>query len=277
MADRDTITALVDSLPTFDQTWKAPPRATYETAYDKVLADGADAVAVVIDLISEVDNGEDYKARKLLHNLAVYTSQPAKIKQRPIVAESLAKALGEDRPWPVKRYLIQTLQVCAAKEQSAAIARFLNDENLYDYSARALLAINDGVAPHFRAALPKSEGRARVTIVQALGVLCDSESAGAIGKLVGDDDAELGQTAVWALANMNDASAVDTVIKAIGKADGFARYQLVDAGLQLAERLVEANKKADAARIYAHLATADAFERHAHIRDAAKRGLETVR
>jgi HEAT repeat protein len=166
--------------------------------------------------------------------------------------------------------------VAGGKEVVGALGKLLADGELYEYAALALLAIQDGAAEQFRKALPGSAGKRRLTVVQALGVLRDASSAGALKKLAGDPDRDTRLAALWALAKVGDPSAADVLIKA-ADAEGYERTQATKACLVLAERLLAAGRKAEAARVYTYLRDSRTGPAERYVRDAATRGLAAAK
>ena len=147
---------------------------------------------------------------------------------------------------------------------------------LGDPAAAALLAIATGAAVQFRNALPTATGRARHTILQALGVLKDVQSAQLIGKIADATADQEKVTALWALANMGDAGSIDRLLKAADNAKGYLRSKATQACLILAENLADAGKRADAIRMYQYLKSHRIAPDEKHIRDAAIRGLVAI-
>src|SRR5207247_1487081 len=125
----------------------------------------------------------------------------------------------------VKAFLIRELRVLGGKEAVDALGQKLLDDELCGDAAQALLTIRDGVAPRFRTALEKSKGKNRVTLLQSLGVLRDTESVAALKMALTDEDRDLRRTAAWALANLGDASSADTLLKSADRAEGWDRTQ----------------------------------------------------
>lgn len=274
-AASDNVKDLVDSLVIPDRNSSADKvnREAIDATLTKILDGGKDSLVAVIDMVKVPgkDRLNDTKPRYALHALAVRVARDAR--QRKAFCEALASTLGSDRPKEVQAFVIRQLQVAGGEESAAALGKLLTDEALSGSAVQALLAVKTGAAKELRTALPRAKGAARVGIVQALGVLRDRDAAADIRKLAGADDRDTRMTAVWALANAGDAGSVDTLIKATA-AEGFERTKAASACLLLAERLSAAGNRKDSARLYAHLQEKFTGEKEAHIRDAAKRGLD---
>jgi HEAT repeat protein len=259
---QDKIAELVDQIPALDKrgTFTGPSWDEAMPILDGVLAAGKDGVLAVLALLKEVDDGSDYKARYVIHALAQYVGRPGKEAARAVVAEALAaKPSG---------YAARQLQVCGTKSQAPALGRMLADPDLSEYAAQALLAIRDGAVEEFRKALPDLKGAPRITVLQALGVLADAASADAFKAAIADPDPDVRLIAGWGLARIGDG--VDLVIKATTADQVYERIKATSNALLLAERLVAAGKKADAAKVYQHLKS-DTFEKY--VREIATEAL----
>src|SRR5262245_33514275 len=205
MNDSTKLPDLVASLVVPDRgaDAKTVDRAATEKTLQAILDGGKDGLVAVVDmLIVPGDKGDDTKARYALHALAVRVCAARDDKQRKAYAEALASTLGGKRPKPVQAFVVRQLQVAGGKEVNEALGKLLTDEELAEPAAQALLAIKDGSATQFRAALPKAEGKSRLVVVHALGTLRDAGSAAELRKLAGDKDRDVRLTALWALANV---------------------------------------------------------------------------
>jgi HEAT repeats len=274
MIASEKLRAQVDSLVIPDRAAAAGnvDREAIARTLEAIRQGGADSIVGLVEMLVEPGKGDDSKARYALHALAVQVGGLRDDKQRRAFAEALASTLEGKRPRTVLAFVVRQLQVVGRQEVAAALGKLLVDEELCEPAAQALLAIKTGAVEQFRAALPKTAGKARLTTIHALGTLRDLQSAGVLKKLVTDRDQDVRLTAAWALANAGDATSVDLLIKASG-AEGFERIKATSACLLLAERLLAAGKKAEAERLYKHLRDSRTDPGEQHIRDAAIRGL----
>ena len=112
--------------------------------------------------------------------LANYVLQSRDEQARRDFAEALAGQLGSDRSKYVRGYLCQELQWAGRREACPALGKLLDDEDLVAPAAMALVAIRDGAAEQFRAALPAAKGICKLNIVQGLGAVGDKESTPAL-------------------------------------------------------------------------------------------------
>lgn len=264
--------------PAEEKKYKDVDKGRIEAAIEEIHKGGRDSILGVIDLLAEpVAKDPEAKPHYALHALALHVCKLEDRKARVEFAEVLASQLGGNRPKPVQAYLCEELGVAGGKEVAPALGKLLTDGELCDPAARALTAIREGAAEQFRAALPNARGACKLAIVQNLGVLADAEAVAALREAAKDSDAETRMAALWALANLGDAASVDLLIKASDVPDGWERIKNTRSCLLLAERLVAAGKKPEAARVYTHLrdSRTDASERY--VREAAERGLAAAR
>jgi len=264
------------------------PNATYVNLDDAKIAairqvvgelhqGGAEAARGLIDMLVEPGQGDDLKAHFALHLLAVHVTGLGDDKARADFAQVLAAEVGRDRPRGVRRYLIQELQVAGGREAIDALGRLLPDPDLCDEAARALAAIGDGAAETLLGALAKVEGRGRLSILKKLGVLRCGKAAEAFRAALEDADADIRIAGAWGIARIADASAAAALLKAADAHEGWERFNETDACLALAEALVAAGRKAEAAAIYTHLRDTRTGAPERHVRDAAERGLAAAR
>ncbi len=245
-----------------------------EKVYDQILKGGRDNIIGVIDMLVEIDDGKDYKARYVLHAIAAYICRPGKEKQRATVIDAIASQIGGDRPKTVQRFLVQQLQVCGDGRAVPTLGKHLLDEDLYEPVAAALAAIGDGAAEQLQKALPKAKGKIRMSIVQNLGTVADAKSVDALKKAAVEEDAFVRIAAVWALANIGDAGAASVLTKAAdAKLGSWERIQAANACLLLAEKLNAAGNKAEAAKIYKYLRDTRKDKSERFIREAAEKAL----
>jgi hypothetical protein len=276
MLTQDKVAELVGQVPALDAkrgTFTGPTWEEAAAIFDGVLALGRDGVVGVVAMLQDTDDGRDYKARYVLHGLAQYLGRPEKAEARLLFTAALASQLGGDRPKGAQGFVARQLQVIGGKESAPALGKLLADPDNHEFAAQALLAIQAGAVGEFRKALPDAKGAPRLTILQALGVLADAESAEAFRKAAADEDRDVRLIGLWGLARIADAGAVDLVLKGADVEAGYERIKATSAALLLAERLLAAGKKAEAAKVYKHLKESRTDASEAYVRDVAQDGL----
>lgn len=277
MSDSARLKGLLDRLPDPDQrgTFSRIDKPRTEKAIAEMHKSGREGVLALIDMLVEPGKGNDIKPRYALHCLAIFVSGLQDDSARAEFATALASQIA-GRPKAVQEFLIQELQAVGGPEVVGTLGRLLHEEGLCEPAARALVAIRQGAAEPFRAALSSAKGKPRLAIIQSLGLLRDAGAVEALRAALADEDREVRLAAAWGLANIGDAGSAELLLKA-AEADGWERIQATKACLLLAERLAAAGKKAEAARIYQHLHRTRTDPAERYIQEAAERGLAAVK
>jgi hypothetical protein len=278
MKPSSELQSFVDQMPDPDRRgmYAEIDKEKVEKAVEEIHKGGSDSIAGLIDMLVPPGEGDDAKARYALHCLAVHLSGLEDDKPREQFARTVAAGLEGDRPNAVKCYLCRVLQTAGGGEVAPSLGKLLPDEELCEPAAQALVAIESGAAEQFRGALPKAQGKCRLTVVQNLGVVRDTGSVAALQAAMDDQDPQVRLAAAWALANIGDAGSVDLVIKAAdGK--GWERIQATKACLLLAENLLEAGKQTEAVKIYSHLRNTRTGPAERYVREAAEKALAGAR
>ena len=256
-----------------------PDPEAAEKVFVEILAGGRGSILELLGLVREPSDADykNYKAGYLLHGLVIYAGRAGKENERQLLAQALVSHLCSDQPSKaVKGFLIRQLRLIGGKDAVGFLAPFLRDEELCGDAAEALLTIRDGAARWFRGALDKSEGRNRITIIQALGLLSDAPSAAELRKTLADRDRDVRIAAASALASIGDPDAVEALLKFADGAEGWERTEATKACLLLAERLAAAKQKPQASRIYSHMRDTRTGPKERHVREAAERALRPL-
>jgi HEAT repeat protein len=247
-----------------------------EKIFAEILSGGRESIRELLGLVREPSDADykNYKAGYVLHGLVIRAGRVGQENQRRLLAGTLASQLGSDKhSKAVKAVFIRELRTLGGKESVSALGRQLLDEELCSDATLALLTIRDGAAAQFRGALARAQGRNRDTIIQALGVLQDVDSAAALKKALGEQDPNVRRTAAWALANLGEASATDALLKSADSAEGWERTEATRNCLLLADRLAANGKQSQASRIFTHLHATRTDPSDRHIREITERAL----
>jgi len=279
MPASEQLKSLVDQMPDPDGRGLLSKidKDKVEKAIAAIHKGGRDNVLGLIDMLVEPGKGDDVKPHYALHVLAVHVCKLEDDKPRAEFAWTVASQLGGKRPKGVQKYLIRQLQVAGGKEVVGTLGKALLDPELCEPAAQALAAIGEGAGEQLRAALPKVKGKSRLTVVQNLGVVGDAKAVDALRQAVGDKDREVRIAASWGLANIGDAGSADIVLKAADAHKGWERIQETKACLLLAEKLLAAGEKKEAARIYSHLQRTRTDPSERYVREAAEKALAGTR
>ncbi len=275
MSQSERIVELVNQMPQVDELGKVtgPEWKIAEAIIGQVFDGGEQRIHEVIDLLEPPGGADDCKPRYLIHAMAVYVARPEGHKWRDAYGRVLASRLGTDVPKLVQAFLVSQLQVAGTGAVAGQLGAQLLNEDLCEYATQALLAIRAGAAELFRRALPKANGPVLLTIVNALGVIRDQESAETLRRLANHDDPRIQLAALSALARVGDSASADLLVEKADKAKGFYRTAATDACLALAERLREEGLRDKALKIYTHLRDTRRNTSEEHVVSAAEKAI----
>jgi len=187
----------------------------------------------------------------------------------------LLAVLGSDAPRCAKDFVCRNLWLAGTVESVPALAALLPDKDLSHMARYALERMAFPEAGQaLRDALPKATGRAKVGIINSLGMRGDSEAAAALIPLLKDADAEIASAAAAALGRAGTPETARAVTEFRPTAPKGLQMAAVDACLDAAQRLLRKGDKDEAARIYEAL---DAKDQPSHVRMAAFQGLVLAR
>jgi HEAT repeat protein len=276
MAASEQLRALVNQMPNPDG------RGMYCTDVDKdriekavaeIHKGGRENILGLIDLLGEPGNEHDVKPHYALHCLANYLLQIKDDKGQADLSATLASQLASDRSTYVRGYLCQELQWTGRKEACPALGSLLTDEALVEAAAMALVAIRDGAAEQFRAALPKVKGKCRLNVIHGLAALADPQSIETFKQALADPDREVRIAAGAGLANCGDAASVEPLLQAADGEPGWERIQATKHCQVLAEKLKGAGNTTAASKIYTHLRDTRSDKSELYVREAAEKAL----
>ena len=279
MAPAESLKALVAQMPDHDPRGLLSKidKEKVEATLAAIHQGGPANVLGLIDMLVPPGKGDDIKAHYALHALAVHVCTLEDDEPRQALAQAVASRLGGDTPKGVQKYLCRVLQVAGGKEVAAALGKVLADPALCEPAAQALAAIGDGAADQLAAALPKVKGKCRLTVVQNLGVVRGEKALDALKAAAGDADSGIRIAAVWSLANIGDPTAAGLVMKAADSHADWERIQHTKACLLLAEKLLAADNKDVARKIYTHLRDTRTEPSEKYVRDAAQKALAAIK
>jgi HEAT repeat protein len=160
------------------------------------------------------------------------------------------KALNEVPDKKNKAFIISQLEVVGENDAIPYLERHLTDPNLADPTARALVKINTNEAKTaLLTSLSQADIKARLSIVQALGLSRVRDAIPAITKLIGQDES-LTKVSLTALAQIADPSSAAVIDAAAKKSQyQYDNTNAVAAMLIYANRLLEESNNTLATQI----------------------------
>lgn len=185
---------------------------------------------------------------------------------------ALLGVLQSDASPAAKRGVCKRLGLIAGERSVPVLAAMLTDDETSDMARYSMERIPSArVEAALRKALPKSQGRVRIGIINSLGNRRDSQAAAALGNLLGDSDRDTAQAAAWALGRIGGADAIRFLAAHKDSAQGRVRAEILDAYLVCAGRLAAEGDRSKAEAMYNEL-NADGMP--APVRRAASLGLK---
>jgi len=192
----------------------------------------------------------DGKVCSALFGLEHIACRAGNEKMRKMVADVYGEILKGDASIAAKSYLICELRTLGQAESVAPVAPLLTVPELCEPAAQTLVSLGTkDAAAALRQALPKLKGKDRVTVVCALGRLCDGEAAPLLIKEVESADATLRYVAVFALANTGDPAARAALVKAASTDEARERRHALHNLLRFARRLTANGHQKEAAAV----------------------------
>ena len=214
--------------------------------------------------------GNDTKARYALSGMTMYVTRPGAEIERIMYAGAVIEALATSKDDEVKAFLIRQLQLAGRDEAVAALAEFVGDKRLCEPATQALLAIRTPAAEMvLLRALASADRVNRVTIIKALGELRSKAAAKELIKYATSRLADTRRTALYAVANIGDASAIDVLAEAAQATSSYERAGATSLYLLLARRLAEAGQKQQCIKICSDLIKTRTDPRENNVRLAA--------
>jgi hypothetical protein len=194
--------------------------------------------------------------------------QPERLRQ---IEESLLRILETTAKYSVKRQVCKHLRLVGTERSVATLAALLPDPETSDLARYAMEGIGSAqVEAALRAALAKTDGRAKIGIVNSLGVRRDAQAVPALGRLLADADLQIAAAAACALGKIGGDATADVLTQARDKYPDAVNREILHALLECADRFLADGQNARAMTIYRTL-TAEKLPKP--IRNAAVRGL----
>lgn len=225
--------------------------------------------STLCDMLVEAGAGDDTKPRMALEGLAWYTGSSGTPAQRAAYIEVLTAALSKDRQPGVKAFLVRQLQLVGDDSAVPTLGKLLLDPEVYDFVAQALVTIgSDAARAALRAAYPEAQGPCRIAIIQALGVLRDSESADRLAEDANGPDRGIQLAALAALATM-ESPAFREAARKFESQTHYERSQLDALLFRTSAHAAEQGEPEADAALTAELQSADPHIRSAALSSAA--------
>ncbi len=186
------------------------------SAMKEIAGMGEKGIAGITAMLVPPGKGNNTEAEYALNGFSYYVTQPGRETWRKMSERALTQALTKVEDKVNKTFIISQLQIVGqGDEVVSALKIYLNDEQLCDPAARALIKINSSAAKNALVkALSNSEGTCRLSVVKALGETRFGNAVPSITKLAESKDLMLRKVALNALANIGNPSSASLLANA---------------------------------------------------------------
>ncbi|MBN1673780.1 MAG: HEAT repeat domain-containing protein [Kiritimatiellae bacterium] len=250
------LTALLDGVPAKDADSRA-------VLVRDLIALGSAGIAELAGLLVEPGTGDDTKPRMALHAMAVHAASPDGDAIRPAFERVLLSAIEQDRPAPVKAFLLEQLRFVAGAASVAPLGTLLTHETLCEPAVQVLLSLRAAdPSAVLRHALRQAHGAARLTLLNALGQLRDKEAVPLLVKDAVSQDRETRLTALYALANIGEPATQRILAEAAGAESLYERARATEHYFLFVRRLAEAGRREQAVGLCREFMAARADKPH---------------
>lgn len=220
-----------------------------------------------LELLKTYTWGDDRNALKPIDE-AITASHGDKAARQEI-EEKLIAVLKSDASRNGKDYVCRKLKIVGTDASVPTLASMLGDANHSHMARFALQSIpTQAASKALLAALGSVSGKLKAGVIGSLGARGDNSAVGALGRLLGNNDAVVAKSAAAALGAIRTSDAA----KVLGENERNpeATVAVIDAKLACAESLLASGDKLGALSIYKSLHSGGSAK---HIKLAATRGM----
>ncbi len=267
---KSTVTSVVARMP-------AKSSIERDRLIAKVVRLGPAGTREICKMLVAPGDGNDIKAWYALSGMTMYVTRPGAETERRMYSGAVIETLQTNIDDEVKAFLIRQLQLAGRNESITILAEFLGDKRLCEPATQALLAIRTPAAELvLLRALASTDRANRVTIIKALGELRCKAAAKELIKYAASRDTDTRRTALYAVANIGDASAIDVLAEAAQATSSYERAGATSLYLLLARRFAEAGQKQQCIKICSNLIKTRTDQRENNVQLAAFNTLVSV-
>ncbi|HEV2832165.1 MAG TPA: HEAT repeat domain-containing protein, partial [Hanamia sp.] len=193
-------------------------------------------------MLSVPGKGDNSQLEYAINGFSYYATQPGKEDWRKMSEHAWCQALEKTSDKVNKAFIISQLQIVGQSDETvSSLKNYLNDDQLCDPAARALIKINSSAANKvLLLAAQNAQGTCQLSLIKALGESHNVEAISVITPLANSNDKMLAKVALNALANIADASSESILANAAEKSGfTFDPTNATDSYLLYLSRLAE--------------------------------------
>lgn len=198
---RATSTRIADVL----QQMPAPNSTKFNASMKEIAALGESGIKEMVSMLSPEGKGDNTNLQYAIGGYSAYVMQSGKEQERNIAVRAYAATLPLLANNELRDFLIDQLRLIGNNDAVPVLTTYLKTERLTDPAARALVVINTPDAQKALAdALGSADGKAKITIIEALGDSRNKTAAPNIQPTATSADQPLRKASLYALANIGD-------------------------------------------------------------------------
>jgi len=203
--------------------------------FNAILGYGQDGIIKICQQLSSEDHIPSSQAHWALHGLAIHVTGKGRETQREIYISGLIKALDIDLPVNQRTFILNQMQISGGPESVSTLITYIDDPDLYEPAIQALTTVgNKKAGEALLKTLPTVNGKQKVAIIQALGVMQYEPAGEDILPLLSDSDSSIENIGAFALSNIGYKPA-SLPLKSMVEKD----HRYVSFYLDLAENLAQ--------------------------------------
>jgi type 1 glutamine amidotransferase/HEAT repeat protein len=214
-------------------------------------------LAGIMKKISAYDYGQSREALTQLTDLIRDGhDSPALLKE---VEKALTELLRSKASLAAKQFACRQLSIIGTEDSVDTLTLMLRKEDTADMALFAMERIpSEAVDEALRKSVPLLFGKAKVGVINTLGVRGDGKSVSILRKLAGNSDSEIAAAAISALGRIGSKEAAEVLCRTKGKVKGSLRLLALDAYLSCAEGMSAQGQTKEAQKIYSEVYESDA-------------------
>jgi HEAT repeat protein len=232
---------------------------------------GEDGFVTLISGLKPQGEGNNALLQYAIGGYSAYVMEKGKEGDRTMSVIAYCKALNSATDKQNKQFLISQLELVGKDDAVPSLKTYLNDPQLADPAARALVKINSEASKAALAnALPAATGAAQLSVIEALGLSRDKQNLPALHALAASQDQNLAKAVLSALAHIADPSSAPVLDAAAAQAGYlYDNKNALAADLFYAQMLVKDGNKSLAKQVAKQIAEKAIADNQVHTRTAA--------
>ncbi|GAA4084495.1 DUF1080 domain-containing protein [Mucilaginibacter panaciglaebae] len=179
---------------------------------------GEDGYVTLISGLTAPGKGNNAAIEYTVGGFTAYVTQTGSENLRKMSVDAYIKALQKLTDKQNKQFIISQFDLVGRDDAVPTLKEYLTDNDLADAASRALVKINSPASKTaLLAALPKADGAAKLSVIEALGNIRYKAATKQINALAKTADGPLAKVSYYALALIADPSSATVLATAAAK------------------------------------------------------------